>query len=143
MANSSSITWEHRQAELWDRIFQVTQDVVALADSMETSDSRSVIQQEMVKSAVTVGKHLVRATAANTGHEFQEYVSKARLQAIETDYWLRLSYIVQQREDIQHDLSSTINQYSSIIELLQKMSREVDEHAPHTSQYVRGPKVSL
>ncbi len=26
--------WERRQAELWDRIFQVTQDVVTLAETL-------------------------------------------------------------------------------------------------------------
>jgi hypothetical protein len=38
------ISWEHRQAELWDRIFQVTQDVVTLADSMSDDAGGSVIK---------------------------------------------------------------------------------------------------
>lgn len=134
--------WEHRQAELWDRIFQATQDVVVLADTLEDSAGGNVMREEMVKSAMDVGKYLVRATAADGEDDFEKYVIESRMKAIETDYWMRLAYIVQQREDVQRDLSSIITQYSGIIDLLHKMARHV--HRKHDfSQHTRGPKVNL
>ncbi|MEX0649942.1 MAG: four helix bundle protein [Candidatus Andersenbacteria bacterium] len=134
--------WEHRQAELWDRIFQVTQDVVTLADVLDDSVGANVMRQEMVKSAMGVGKYLVRGTAADNEKDFEKYVVEARMKAIETDYWLRLAYIVQQREDVQRDLSSIITQYSGIIDLLYKMARHVNRKHDF-SQHARGPKVNL
>ena len=141
-ANQHNVIWEHRQAELWDRIFQVTQDVVMLADVMESTAGGAIMRTEMVKSAMDVGKYLVRATAADNGNDFDTNVSEARLKAIETDYWLRLAYIIQQREDVQRDVSSVITQYSGIIDLLQKMSRHVQEKHDF-ARHNRGPKISL
>ena len=141
-ASQHNVIWEHRQAELWDRIFQVTQDVVMLADVMEDSAGGAIMRTEMVKSAMDVGKYLVRATAADNSREFETNVNEARLKAIETDYWLRLAYIIQQREDVQRDVSSVITQYSGIIDLLQKMGRHVQEKHDF-ARHSRGPKINL
>src|SRR5688572_26340021 len=105
-------TWEHRQAELWDRIFQVTQDVVHLGESLE-GESGGIVKGELIKTAMGVGIELVRANAADEAHKFTHHLEKARLKAIETDYWLRMVYVLQQREDVQRDLSSIITQYSA------------------------------
>jgi predicted acyl esterase len=43
--------WERRQAELWDRIFQVTQDVVTLADSLEEKRGEAVMREELLRYA--------------------------------------------------------------------------------------------
>lgn len=140
--NQHNVVWEHRQAELWDRIFQVTQDVVTLADAMESTSGGAIMRDEMVKSAMAVGKYLVRATAADNNQHFQQFAGEARMKAIETDYWLRLAYIIQQREDVQRDVSSVITQYSSIIDLLHKMIRHVQErHDSAAHRYT--PKVNL
>jgi len=140
--NQHNVVWEHRQAELWDRIFQVTQDVVSLAETLESNAGGSVLKEQMLKSAMAVGKYLVRATASNSSEDFQRYVEQSRLKAVETDYWLRMAYIIQQREDIQRDLSSIITQYSGIVDLLQKMIRHVhDKH--DANQHRQMPKVNL
>lgn len=120
-----SVGWEQKQAELWERVFQVTQDVVALAETIPDSVGGAICATEMVKSAMNVGRHLVRANAADTKATFHGALEEAKLQAIETDYWLRLLYLLQQREEVQRDLSSIINQYSSIVELLQRLTRPV------------------
>ena len=114
--------WEHKQAELWERVFQVTQDVVGLADMLGDGVGMGVCKTEMVKSAMNVGRHLVRANAAEDERMFRAALEEARLCAIETDYWLRLTYLLQQQEEVQRDLSSIINQYSSIVHLLSRLS---------------------
>ena len=135
--------WERRQAELWDRIFQVTQDVVVLADSFEDTSGGVILKQEMVKAAMQVGSHLVRATASDDREGFYNHLHEAKMRAVETDYWLRLAYVLQQREDVQKDLSSIITQYGAVIELLQKMMRHVREEKDVVARHHKGPRVSL
>lgn len=134
--------WERRQAELWDRIFQVTQDVVHLADTIEKTSGGAVLQQGVLIAAMNVGKFLVRATATESESEFRSNIIESRMQAIETDYWLRLAYIVQQHEGIQRDVSNVITQYAAIIDLLKKMESHVD-HAHDSDAHATRQKVSL
>jgi len=136
------ISWEHRQAELWDRIFQVTQDVVTLADSMSDEAGGTVIKSEMLKSAMAVGSNLVRANAAEVPTEFDESLKEAKLRAIETDYWLRLAYVLQQRDDVQRDLSSIITQYTGIVDLLQKFIRHTRTEKNVISRHTKGPRIT-
>ncbi len=137
------IIWERRQTELWDRIFQVTQDVVTLADSFDNTAGATVLKEEMVKSAMAVGSNLVRATASEEGNNFYSHLGEAKMKAVETDYWLRLAYVLQQREEVQKDLSSVISQYSAVIDLLAKMMRHVHDEKGAVMRHHRGPKVSL
>lgn len=136
------VTWERRQAELWDRIFQVTQDVVALADNIDDRTGSRVVKMEMTKSAMAVGSELVRANAAQEAKDFHHHLSESRMKAIETDYWLRLAYILQQRDEVQRDLSSIITQYTAIVDLLQKFMRHTRSEANVISQHTKGPKVN-
>lgn len=116
--------FEQRQAELWERVFQAIQDVVSLVDGAGEGGGLTVCKSEMVKAAMNVGRHLVRGSAANEARVFEQALEEARLSAVETDYWLRLFYLLQQDEEVQRDLSSVINQYSSIVELLARLSRQ-------------------
>lgn len=134
-------TWEHRQAELWDRIFQVTQDVVHLGESLD-GESGGIVKGELIKAAMSVGIELVRANAADEAHKFTHHLEEARLKAIETDYWLRMVYVLQQREDVQRDLSSIITQYSAIIELVRRFERHARFEKDVIRRHTKGPRVS-
>ena len=123
------MAFEQQQAQLWDRVFQVTQDVVVLAETIPDTAGGSVLRKEMIISAMNVGRQLVRANAADGKEEFYHYSEESRLAAIETDYWLRLVYLLQ-RGDVQQDISSIINQYSSIVDSLQKLT----SHEPHLAR---------
>ena len=142
MESGHNTVWEHRRAELWDRIFQVTQDVVILAETLQETPGTQTVREELTKSAMSVGKYLARATAAEREGAFRSNIEEARMAAIESDYWLRLAYIVQQREEVQRDLSSIITQYVGIIELLHKMGQHVRD-AHDVGAHTRGPKVNL
>lgn len=142
MPAEDHLTWEHRQAELWDRIFQVTQDVVTLAGSMDDEAGDNVVRIEMVKTAMQVGVELVRVNAAETAAEFNKHLQEARLKAIETDYWLRMAYVLQQQEDVQRDLSSIITQYAGIVDLLQKFVRHTRMEKDVLARHTKGPRVT-
>lgn len=137
-----SITWERRQAELWDRLFQVTSDVVALADSLDEGVGGRVVKERMVSSAMSVGAELVRANAAEMADEFKRSVRESRMKAIETDYWLRMAYVLQQREDVQRDLSSIISQYAGIVDLLDRFIRHTKGENDVLARHTRGPRVN-
>lgn len=141
-ASAHRALWERRQAELWDRIFQVTQDVVHLADLLEETSGGIVLKQGLVNAAMNVGKFLVRATAFDSEIEFRKNVEESRMQAIEADYWLRLAYIVQEHEGVQRDVSNIITQYASIIDLLKKIETHVD-HNHDADAHAARQKVSL
>ncbi|MDP3996964.1 MAG: four helix bundle protein [Candidatus Andersenbacteria bacterium] len=141
MEDSHSSIWEHRQAELWDRIFQVIQDVVTLADSLEDDAGGVIVKQEMVKTAMAVGTHLVRANAAEEPGDFDRHLTEARMKAIETDYWLRLAYVLQQKEEVQRDLSSIITQYAGIVDLLHKFIRHTRTEKNVINRHTKGPRI--
>ena len=136
-----TVTWEHRQAELWDRIFQVTQDVVTLGQTLR-SDGSAVVRDEMIKAATAVGIHMVRANAADEANDFTHHVTEARLKAIEADYWLRISFVLQQDEDAQKDVSSILSQYTAIVDLLHKLSHHVAGKPSPSPKHTKGPLVS-
>lgn len=136
------VVWERRQAELWERIFKVTQDVVTLVESLDDSVGYAVVRQELVRSATGVGAELVRANAADSAGDFERHVKEARMKAIESDYWLRLVYALQQQENVQQDLSSVISQYSAIITLLQRFLSHTQGESDVISRHTKGPKVS-
>ena len=134
--------WERRQAELWDRIFQVTQDVVTLAETLPGSPGQRQLRAALLKCAMAVGAELVRANAADEPGEFERCVREARLKAIEADYWLRLVYVLQRKDAVQRDLSSIIAQYASIIALLQRFLRHTHGEAQVLRRHGKGPLIT-
>ncbi len=136
------VIWERRQTELWDRVFQVTQDVVTLVETIEGSAGISAVRDELVKAAMAVGAELVRANASDSAGSFEGHVKKARLRAVEADYWLRLIYVLRQEEDVQRDLSGVISQYSAIVTLLQKFVSHVELEPSVVGRHAKGPLVN-
>lgn len=134
--------WERRQAELWERIFQMAQDVTSLVGSFDDTPGVVVMKQELLKSSMNIGKYLVRGTAAVSERAFVQNIEESRMQAIEADYWLRLAYVVQQQESLQRDISNAITQIATIIELLKKMAHHL-EHQHDAKEHVSRTKVSL
>jgi len=137
-----AVTWEHRQAELWERLFQVTSDVVALADSLGNDAGSAIVKESMVRSGMAVGVELVRANAADDAAEFRVSIKEARMKAVETDYWLRMAYVLQQREDVQRDLSGIISQYAGIVDLLDRFIRHTKTEKDVLLRHTRGPRVN-
>ena len=136
------VVWEHRQAELWDRIFQATQDVVAFAEALRVNTGTRLVQEELVRAAMRIGSELVRANAADERTAFLHSVQEARLKAIETDYWLRMAYTIQQREELQRDISGLLNQYAAIIDLLQTFTHHIEREPDVIARHTKGPRVT-
>lgn len=121
---TSVSAWDTRQAELWDRIFQATQDIAAVAESLGQTNGGRIVSAEMIKAATKVGVMLVRANAADEASIYIDYIREARVKAIETDYWLRVAYILQEQTSVQRDVSGVVRQYAAIIDALQKLTQQ-------------------
>jgi len=137
------LSWERHQAELWDRVFQVTQDVVTLVEGLDDSVGLGYVRHELVKATMGVGAHLVRANASTQASSFDRNVGEARMKAIEADYWLRLIYVLQPDDKVHKDLSGVISQFSAIIRLLKEFRKHIDAESDAVSRHAHGPKVSL
>lgn len=135
--------WERRQTEIWDRIFQAMSDVVAVAETLDDSIGQKQLQEQLLKSAMGIGAKLVRANASSRALKFEKYLEEARMKAIETDYWLRLIYVLQQREEVQRDLSSVISQYAAIINMLNKFIKHTQNEPNVIARHARGPKINM
>lgn len=135
--------WERRQTEIWDRIFQAMSDVVAVAETLDDSIGQKQLQEQLLKSAMGIGAKLVRANASSRVVKFERYLEEARMKAIETDYWLRLIYVLQQREEVQRDLSSVISQYAAIINMLNKFIKHTQNEPDVIARHARGPKINM
>jgi four helix bundle protein len=136
------LPWERRQAELWDRVFQATQDVAALADSMGKSVGEGIVREELVRAACQTGAELVRANAAHSKQVFLKYMEAARLKAIETDYWLRLGYLLQNHESLQRDVSNLLAQYSQLVEMLHSFIKHAEQEEDVIAKHTVGPRVT-
>ncbi|HBE90181.1 MAG: hypothetical protein A3E37_03375 [Candidatus Andersenbacteria bacterium RIFCSPHIGHO2_12_FULL_46_9] len=137
------VVWERRQTEIWDRIFQAMSDVVAVAETLDNSVGQKQLQEQLMKSAMCIGVKLVRANASGRAVKFEKYLEEARMKAIETDYWLRLIYVLQQREEVQRDLSSVISQYAAIINMLNKFIKHTQDEPDVIARHARGPKINM
>jgi four helix bundle protein len=137
------VVWERRQTEIWDRIFQAMSDVVSVAETLDNSVGQKQLQEQLMKSAMCIGVKLVRANASGRATKFEKYLEEARMKAIETDYWLRLIYVLQQREEVQRDLSSVISQYAAIINMLNKFIKHTKDEPDVIARHARGPKINM
>ena len=141
---ASHAVWERRQAEIWDRIFQATEDVILHVQLSRKEKAQGVdVYDSLIGAATAVGASVVRANAARSKADFVMYLDQARMQAIEVDYWLRLVFVLQRSDPVQRDLSHIISQYSSLIGLLQQFI----DHAEHEDDVIRkhnrGRKINL
>lgn len=143
MAKENQALWERRQAELWDRVFQVTQDVMSLVDALDDTKGYRVVGDELARSAGQVGAELVRANASDNARQFEEHIKEARWKAIEADYWLRLVHVLQQSDRVRRDLSSLITQYAAVINLLQQFRAHATTDRELIARHAKGPRVSL
>lgn len=141
VADAHQATWERQQAELWDRFFQVTQDVITVAEALEEGVGSEVIRQELTKTAMRVGAEIVQANAADAARDFHAHIKQAKMKAIETDYWLRMAYVLQQREDLQQDLSGVISQYTQIVNLIEKMRQHTQKEPDVIAKHGRGVQI--
>jgi hypothetical protein len=53
-----------------------------------------------------------------------------------------LAYVLQQRDDVQRDLSSIITQYTGIVDLLQKFIRHTRTEKNVISRHTKGPRIT-
>lgn len=76
--------------DLKARCYQFSLDTIALTDKLPAKRSAWVIQDQLIRSATSVGANLFEAGAASSRLEYKRYYEISLKSANETKYWLNL-----------------------------------------------------
>lgn len=72
------------------RYYKFSLEIIALADNLPNKRSSWVIQDQLIRSATSIGANLVEARASSSRLEFKKFHEIALKSANETKYWLCL-----------------------------------------------------
>lgn len=78
------------KSSLTDRCFKFSLRIIALADTLPNKRSAWVINDQLIRSATSVGANLIEARASSSRLEFKKFYEIALKSANETKYWLKL-----------------------------------------------------
>jgi four helix bundle protein len=72
------------------RCFDFSLDIIALSDKLPNKRSAWVINDQLIRSATSVGANLIESKASSSRLEYKKYYEIALKSANETKYWLEL-----------------------------------------------------
>lgn len=78
------------KSNLKGRCYQFSLDIIELIDNLSNQRSNSVIGNQILRSATSIGANLVEGSAASSRLEFKKFHEIALKSANETKYWLGL-----------------------------------------------------
>ena len=72
------------------RCYRFSLSIISLIDKLPSKRSASIISDQLVRSATSIGANLVEARASSSRLEFKKFYEIALKSANETKYWLCL-----------------------------------------------------
>lgn len=78
------------KTDLRERCYKFSIQVIKLVDTLPQKRSAWVIQDQLIRSATSIGANLVEAKGSGTRLEFKRFFQIALKSANETRYWLNL-----------------------------------------------------
>ena len=81
-----------QKKDIWNRSFIAALQIIRLTKEFPQTQEAKIIVRQIIRSATSVGANISEASAGLSKKEFTSFMNIARREAIETDYWLRLSY---------------------------------------------------
>ena len=78
------------KSNLQERCFNFSLLIIALADVPSNKGSMRVINNQVLRSATSIGANLIEARASSSRREFKKFYEIALKSANETKYWLGL-----------------------------------------------------
>lgn len=72
------------------RCYKFSLDIIKFSDTLSSKYSSRIIQDQVVRSATSVGANLVEAKSSSSRLEFKRFFEIALKSANETKYWLGL-----------------------------------------------------
>ena len=106
------------KSDLRQRCFNLSLQVITLADQLPRKRSAWIISDQVIRSVCSIGANLTEALGSSTRVEFKRYYEMALKSANESKYWLNLvekSHMVSsnQIKPIQVELSEITNMIAS------------------------------
>ncbi len=65
-------------------------NIIALSDTLPNKRNAWIINDQLIRSATSIGANIIEAKAASSRLEFKKYYEVALKSANETQYWLEL-----------------------------------------------------
>ena len=81
---------QNSKQELKHRAYQFGLDVIRFADTISLSQSSSILVNQLVRAATSIGANVIEAQAASSKRDFTNYFTIALKSANETKFWLSL-----------------------------------------------------
>jgi len=78
------------KSDLINRCYKFSLDILALADALPNKKSSWIINDQLIRSATSIGANLVEGKAASSRLEFKKFFEIALKSANESIYWLNL-----------------------------------------------------
>lgn len=78
------------KSDLKERCYKFSLDIIALDDRLPNKRASSVLFNQLLRSATSVGANLVEARSSSSRLEFKKFNEIALKSANETKYWLYL-----------------------------------------------------
>jgi four helix bundle protein len=104
------------KSDLKQRCYNFSLKVIALSDTLPNKRSAWVINDQLIRSATSIGANIVEAKASSSRIEFKKYYEIALKSANETKYWLDLlkdTNMVEQKSVI--DLLSEVTEIANML----------------------------
>lgn len=76
--------------DIKERCFKFSLEIIALTDTLPSKRSAWVIEDQLIRSATSIGANLTEAKASSSRLEFKKFNEIALKSANETKYWLCL-----------------------------------------------------
>lgn len=78
------------KVDIKNRCYKFSLDIIQMADSLPKKRSAWVIEDQLIRSATSIGANLIEAKASSSRLEFKKFNEIALKSANETIYWLEL-----------------------------------------------------
>jgi four helix bundle protein len=104
------------KSDLKQRCYNFSLSIIALSDELPNKRSAWVINDQLIRSATSIGANIIEAKASSSRIEFKRYYEIALRSANETKYWLELlkdAHIVEA-----NNLRELLNEVSEIASML-------------------------
>jgi len=82
----------YRDLVVWQKAHEHAKKVIGLSGQMPQSEEARIIKRQLLRSATSIPANIAEGYGGNHGRVFQNALTIARRETLETDYWLLLCY---------------------------------------------------
>lgn len=116
---------ESKQKQLEKRLENFAINVVKLVRNLPRTQENRIYGSQVIRSSSSIGANYTEATCTHTKKDFTHDVNKARKEAKETLYWLRL--IARTNPELRSQMKELIDEAQEILKILTSIVKTAKE----------------